>query len=142
MCSRTTWRSARSRCTATRSRSRTTATAPGWVTTGGPSAAAACGSLGSAPTRARVPTCSPTAAGPAAPDAGRTPGGYRPGMRVTGDGGVGIEVFVDGPEDGRPVLLMHGWPDTHRLWRHQVAALTAAGYRTIAPDLRGFGDSD
>jgi pimeloyl-ACP methyl ester carboxylesterase len=63
-------------------------------------------------------------------------------MRVTGDGGVGIEVFVDGPDDGRPVLLMHGWPDTHRLWRHQVAALTAAGYRTIAPDLRGFGASD
>jgi pimeloyl-ACP methyl ester carboxylesterase len=63
-------------------------------------------------------------------------------MRVTGDGGVGIEVFVDGPEDGAPVLLMHGWPDSHRLWRHQVAALTGAGFRTFAPDLRGFGDSD
>ena len=63
-------------------------------------------------------------------------------MRVTGDGGVGIEVCVDGPYDGKPVLLMHGWPDTHRLWRHQVAALTDAGYRTIAPDLRGFGASD
>jgi pimeloyl-ACP methyl ester carboxylesterase len=63
-------------------------------------------------------------------------------MRVEGDGGVGIEVFVEGPEDGTPVLLMHGWPDSHRLWRHQVEALTAAGYRTIAPDLRGFGDSD
>ena len=43
---------------------------------------------------------------------------------------------------GPPVLLLHGWPDTHDLWRHQVAALTAAGYRTIAPDLRGFGASD
>jgi pimeloyl-ACP methyl ester carboxylesterase len=63
-------------------------------------------------------------------------------MRVTGDGGVGIEVFVEGPADGAPVLLMHGWPDSHRLWRHQVAALSEAGYRTIAPDLRGFGDSD
>ena len=62
-------------------------------------------------------------------------------MRVTGDGGVGIEVWVDGPEDGTPVLFMHGWPDTHDLWRHQVAALTAAGYRTIAPDLRGFGET-
>jgi pimeloyl-ACP methyl ester carboxylesterase len=69
-------------------------------------------------------------------------GGSVPGMRVTGDGGVGIEVSVEGPDDGRPVLLMHGWPDTHRLWRHQVAALSAAGYRTIAPDLRGFGASD
>jgi len=63
-------------------------------------------------------------------------------MRVQGDGGVGIEVFVDGPEDGPPVLFMHGWPDTHSLWRHQVKALADAGYRTIAPDLRGFGASD
>ncbi|HMC70250.1 MAG TPA: alpha/beta fold hydrolase [Mycobacteriales bacterium] len=63
-------------------------------------------------------------------------------MRVQGDGGVGIEVFVDGPEDGPPVLLMHGWPDTHSLWRNQVKALNDAGYRTIAPDLRGMGESD
>jgi pimeloyl-ACP methyl ester carboxylesterase len=63
-------------------------------------------------------------------------------MRVQGDGGVGIEVFVEGPEDGPPVLFMHGWPDTHNLWRHQVKALTDRGFRTIAPDLRGFGASD
>src|SRR5438876_1117659 len=37
---------------------------------------------------------------------------------------------------------MHGWPDDHGLWRHQVAALSAAGCRTLAPDLRGFGGSD
>ena len=43
---------------------------------------------------------------------------------------------------GEPVLLLHGWPDTHDVWRHQVPALAAAGYRTIAPDLRGFGGSD
>jgi pimeloyl-ACP methyl ester carboxylesterase len=63
-------------------------------------------------------------------------------MRVTGDGGVGIEVFLEGPEDGRPVLFMHGWPDSHELWRNQVTALSEAGFRTIAPDLRGFGASD
>lgn len=63
-------------------------------------------------------------------------------MRVTGEGGVGLEVFVDGPQDGTPVLFMHGWPDTHNLWRHQTAALAQDGYRTIAPDLRGFGASD
>jgi len=63
-------------------------------------------------------------------------------MRTTGEGGVELEVFVDGPEDGTPVLFMHGWPDTHDLWRHQVAALAQDGYRTIAPDLRGFGASD
>lgn len=42
---------------------------------------------------------------------------------------------------GVPVLLLHGWPDTGDVWRHQVPALTAAGYRVIAPDLRGFGES-
>ena len=63
-------------------------------------------------------------------------------MRVQGDGGVGLEVFVDGPDDGPTVLFMHGWPDTHALWRNQVAALTERGYRTVAPDLRGFGASD
>jgi pimeloyl-ACP methyl ester carboxylesterase len=62
-------------------------------------------------------------------------------MRVN-VGDVELEVAVDG-EDGAPaVLLLHGWPDTHDLWRNQVVALTAAGYRTVAPDLRGFGASD
>ena len=58
------------------------------------------------------------------------------GTRVQGDGGVGLEVFVEGPDDGTPVLLMHGWPDTHNLWRNQVKALTDAGYRTIARSAR------
>ncbi|MEQ1874137.1 MAG: alpha/beta hydrolase [Ilumatobacteraceae bacterium] len=43
--------------------------------------------------------------------------------------------------DGPAVMLLHGFPDSHNLWRHQVPALVAAGYRVIAPDLRGFGDS-
>ncbi|MET0524497.1 MAG: alpha/beta fold hydrolase [Nocardioides sp.] len=51
-------------------------------------------------------------------------------------------LFVQDTGEGEPVLLLHGWPDDHHLWRHQVAALTDAGYRTIAPDLRGFGASD
>src|SRR5262245_65252129 len=42
---------------------------------------------------------------------------------------------------GAPVVLLHGWPDTGDLWRHQIPALVGAGYRAIAPDLRGFGDS-
>jgi pimeloyl-ACP methyl ester carboxylesterase len=60
-------------------------------------------------------------------------------MRVDVNG-IGLEVEDRG--SGPPVLLLHGWPDSHRLWRHQVEALTAAGFRTVAPDLRGFGDSD
>jgi pimeloyl-ACP methyl ester carboxylesterase len=54
----------------------------------------------------------------------------------------GMRINVEDSGSGPAVLLLHGWPDDHRLWRHQLAALTAAGYRTIAPDLRGFGDSD
>jgi len=54
--------------------------------------------------------------------------------------GIGLEVEDRG--SGPAVLLLHGWPDSHRLWRHQVEALTAAGFRTIVPDLRGFGESD
>lgn len=42
---------------------------------------------------------------------------------------------------GRPVLLLHGFPDSSALWRHQAPALVGAGFRAIAPDLRGFGRS-
>src|SRR6185437_7367619 len=55
-------------------------------------------------------------------------------------GGVGIEYEVMG--DGRPVVLIHGFPDSGRLWRHQVPALVGAGFRVIVPDLRGYGRSD
>lgn len=57
-------------------------------------------------------------------------------------GGLGFWVVVDGPESGPPVVLLHGWPDSSRVWRHQIPALAGAGFRVIAPDLRGFGDSD
>jgi pimeloyl-ACP methyl ester carboxylesterase len=55
-------------------------------------------------------------------------------------GGVNLVVDVQG--EGEPVLLLHGFPDSGYLWRNQVPALLAAGYQTIVPDLRGFGDSD
>ncbi|MGD2008604.1 MAG: alpha/beta hydrolase [Cellvibrionales bacterium] len=43
---------------------------------------------------------------------------------------------------GPPVVLLHGFPDSAHLWRHQIPALQAAGFRVIAPDQRGFGGSD
>ena len=43
---------------------------------------------------------------------------------------------------GDPVIFLHGFPDTAYVWRHQIAALTAAGFRAIAPDLRGRGKSE
>ncbi len=62
-------------------------------------------------------------------------------MRVEVDG-VGIEFDVTGPDDGRPVVLLHGFPDSARLWRHQVPPLVESGFRVVTPDLRGFGRSD
>jgi pimeloyl-ACP methyl ester carboxylesterase len=44
--------------------------------------------------------------------------------------------------DGPAVLLIHGFPDSRRVWREQVGPLSDAGFRTIAPDLRGFGESE
>ena len=55
-------------------------------------------------------------------------------------GGVRLNVATAG--DGPPVLLLHGFPDSWQLWRHQIDALAAAGHLVIAPDLRGFGGSD
>jgi pimeloyl-ACP methyl ester carboxylesterase len=54
--------------------------------------------------------------------------------------GVGIEYEVTG--DGPPVVLLHGFPDSGRLWRHQVPALAEAGFKVIVPDMRGYGRSD
>ncbi|MER5706366.1 alpha/beta fold hydrolase [Streptomyces sp. NPDC002122] len=53
---------------------------------------------------------------------------------------VTLDVEVSG--EGPAVLLVHGFPDSGDLWRHQVAALTAAGFRCVVPTLRGFGASD
>jgi pimeloyl-ACP methyl ester carboxylesterase len=55
-------------------------------------------------------------------------------------GGTGICYEVTG--QGRPVVLLHGFPDSGRLWRHQVPALSRAGFQVIVPDLRGYGGSD
>ena len=53
----------------------------------------------------------------------------------------GIWMYVEDHGDGVPVLLLHGWPDSARLWRHQVPFLVASGFRVITPDMRGFGRS-
>ncbi|WP_203236575.1 alpha/beta fold hydrolase [Nocardia panacis] len=53
-----------------------------------------------------------------------------------------LTLSVQDEGQGRPVLLLHGFPDSADLWRHQIPRLTQAGFRVIAPDLRGFGQSD
>ncbi|WFE40285.1 alpha/beta hydrolase [Micromonospora sp. WMMD998] len=59
--------------------------------------------------------------------------------RVTVADGVALNVAVGGA--GRPIVLLHGFPQTHLMWRH-VAADLAADHTVICPDLRGYGASD
>ena len=53
-------------------------------------------------------------------------------------GDLTFDVRVDGPEDGRPVLLLHGFPETSLSWSAVTPLLTAAGLRTYAPDQLGY----
>ncbi|HZC39666.1 MAG TPA: alpha/beta hydrolase [Streptosporangiaceae bacterium] len=53
----------------------------------------------------------------------------------------GVALYVEEHGSGTPVLLLHGWPDSARLWRHQIPFLAGHGFRVMAPDLRGFGRS-
>jgi pimeloyl-ACP methyl ester carboxylesterase len=49
-----------------------------------------------------------------------------------------FDALAAGPEDGRPVLLLHGFPQASLEWEHQLATLSSAGYRAVAPDQRGY----
>jgi pimeloyl-ACP methyl ester carboxylesterase len=55
--------------------------------------------------------------------------------------GIDLHLAEAGPSAGPAVVLLHGFPDSWRLWRHQVDALAGAGMRVLAPDLRGFGET-
>jgi pimeloyl-ACP methyl ester carboxylesterase len=61
--------------------------------------------------------------------------------RYVDAGGLRVYVAEAGPDDGDPILLLHGWPQHHYEWRH-VIPLLAGERRLICPDLRGFGWSD
>lgn len=53
-----------------------------------------------------------------------------------------VNVASAGPAEGRPALLLHGFPETWWSWRHQIRPLVDAGFRVTAADLRGAGKSD
>ena len=53
-----------------------------------------------------------------------------------------LELHVVEAGAGPPVLLLHGFPEFWYSWRHQLGPLAAAGFRAVAPDLRGYGQSD
>ncbi|KAL1350975.1 epoxide hydrolase 3 isoform X2 [Arachis hypogaea] len=54
----------------------------------------------------------------------------------------GIKMHVASIGSGPAVLFLHGFPELWYSWRHQLLSLSAQGYRCIAPDLRGYGDTD
>ena len=58
-------------------------------------------------------------------------------IQVTTAPGLTFDVLVDGPEQGAPVLLLHGFAESFHHWDAQVAALARAGYRAIAPSSVG-----
>ena len=61
-------------------------------------------------------------------------------QRVPLSDGAELAVWEEGPADAPVLIFLHGFPENHRAWRHQIAHL-ASRYRCIAPDLRGYGAS-
>ncbi len=56
--------------------------------------------------------------------------------------GIKLEVFEAGKQNaGKPIVLLHGWPEHAFTWRHQIPALVEAGYHVIVPNQRGYGNS-
>jgi pimeloyl-ACP methyl ester carboxylesterase len=64
----------------------------------------------------------------------------KPIERVVQTNGISLNVVEQG--EGPLVLLCHGFPESWYSWRHQIDALAAAGFRAVAPDMRGYGKSD
>ncbi|MEH0630921.1 alpha/beta hydrolase [Streptomyces stelliscabiei] len=58
-------------------------------------------------------------------------------LRIPSAAGT-FDAIAAGPVDGRPVLLLHGFPQTAVLWEEQVGALADQGFRAVAPDARGY----
>ena len=59
-------------------------------------------------------------------------------IQVTTAPGLAFDVLIDGPEQGAPVLLLHGFAESFHTWDVQIAALAGSGYRAIAPSQRGY----
>lgn len=53
--------------------------------------------------------------------------------------GIRLSLYTAGPPEGRPVWLLHGFPECWYSWRHQIDALSTAGYHVHIPEMRGYG---
>ncbi|KAG2256117.1 hypothetical protein Bca52824_075411 [Brassica carinata] len=63
-------------------------------------------------------------------------------LKVNGINMHVAEIPASGSGRDQIILFIHGFPELWYTWRHQMTALSSLGYRTIAPDLRGYGDTD
>src|ERR1700726_3788112 len=54
----------------------------------------------------------------------------------------GIRMHLAEAGEGPLVILCHGFPESWYSWRHQIGALAAAGFRVVAPDMRGYGQTE
>src|SRR5206468_3842871 len=64
-----------------------------------------------------------------------------PYVNVGQENSGSIDLYYEDHGDGKPVVLIHGWPLSGRSWEKQVSALLESGHRVITYDRRGFGDS-
>ena len=60
--------------------------------------------------------------------------------RIVDTNGIRLHVAEQG--EGPLVLLCHGFPESWYSWRHQLRALAEAGFHAVAPDMRGYGQSE
>jgi pimeloyl-ACP methyl ester carboxylesterase len=63
-------------------------------------------------------------------------------QRRVASNGIELNIAEQGADHDKLVLLLHGFPESWYSWRHQFAPLAAAGYHAVAPDMRGYGNSD
>jgi alpha-beta hydrolase superfamily lysophospholipase len=98
--------------------------------------------------RWRITTCESVPARPRAqpdPAAYTDPPPELPGVEhryIRTSGNVTIHVADAGPSDGRPIMLVHGFPQNWWEWHRLIGPLAADGCRVLVPDLRGAGWSD
>ena len=62
--------------------------------------------------------------------------------RIIENNGLRMRIADVGEAGDLLVILAHGWPESWYSWRHQIGVLGGAGFQVIAPDMRGYGDTD
>ena len=63
-------------------------------------------------------------------------------FRVFHINGIALHVVLAGPESGKPLIFLHGFPEFWFAWRLQIDHFVSSGYRVIIPDQRGYNSSD